>query len=276
MSAVAAATPCGGRAGSEKPGHPRNPCRYTWWSPGLPRAPAPTDSPVGSRRRLESASQTASQLLFQPCRGHVPAAGQRPNHHLIGLIKVGQHSAGDMPEPARDPMAFDCRTHRFGNDQTDARTLTVAVARPPNVNDDVGLHGANPVLHRRVKLAGPPHAVACGKHRQKPVVQIRQTVRGGPYGAGWTRRTARPGYASATGSHARGHGAGYSAGTSACPWPRYSPRCLWVVSGLFRPLALRKWVGPRVGRRWSCYWPARSPGNTILVRSRIADFRATV
>lgn len=47
-----------------------------------------------------------------------------------------------------------------------------------------------------------------------------------PCGADRTRSRARRACASATGSHARGLGAGYSAGRSACPWPRRSPRCL--------------------------------------------------
>ena len=43
-------------------------------------------------------------------------------------------------------------------------------------------------------------------------------------------RTARHGSASATGSRVRGLGAGCSAGRSACPWPRHSPRCVFHVS----------------------------------------------
>ncbi|ALL56342.1 hypothetical protein B586_20240 [Mycobacterium haemophilum DSM 44634] len=45
-----------------------------------------------------------------------------------------------------------------------------------------------------------------------------------------------------------------------------------VSDNAIRPLALRKYVS----RCWSYCWPARSPGYTILGRSRITDFRATV
>ena len=65
-------------------------------------------------------------------------------------------------------MAFDGRTHWLGDDQTDARAIGHLAAAPaPHVNNNVGLRGAHPVLHRCVKLSGPPHAVACGKHRQR-------------------------------------------------------------------------------------------------------------
>jgi hypothetical protein len=59
---------------------------------------------------------------------------------------------------------------------------------------------------------------------KEPGVAIRQIMRGGPCGADWTRSNGRRGSASADGSRAHGLGAGYSAGRSACPWPRRSPR----------------------------------------------------
>ena len=81
---------------------------------------------------------------------------------------------------------------------------------------------------------------------KKPDVAIRQIARGGPYGADSTQSNARRGCACATGSHARGLGAGCSAGRSACPWPRRSPRCV----SHFHPAAqTSRWVRLRVGRR---------------------------
>jgi hypothetical protein len=65
-----------------------------------------------------------------------------------------------------------------------------------------------------------------GSTAEKPDVAIRQIARGAPYGAGSTQSSVRRGSACATGSHARGLGAGCSAGRSACPWPRRSPRCV--------------------------------------------------
>lgn len=61
----------------------------------------------------------------------------------------------------------------------------------------------------------------------KPAVTIRQSTHGGLCGADSTRWIARPGCASAAGNRERGLGAGCSAGKSACPWPRRSPRCVW-------------------------------------------------
>jgi len=47
-------------------------------------------------------------------------------------------------------MAFDCRTHWLGDDQTEPRAVTFVGA--PNVNNDVGLDGAHPIPHRRIEL----------------------------------------------------------------------------------------------------------------------------
>jgi hypothetical protein len=69
-------------------------------------------------------------------------------------MHVAQHWAGDMPQPTRYTMTFDRRTHRLGDDQPDARALhLVALTSPPDMNDDVGLHGTHSVPHRRVKLS---------------------------------------------------------------------------------------------------------------------------
>jgi hypothetical protein len=70
--------------------------------------------------------------------------------------------------------------------------------------------------------------LCAGSTAHKPDVAIRQTERGGLCAADRTRSNARRGYASADGNHARGLGAGCWAGRSVCPWPRRSPRCLWL------------------------------------------------
>ncbi len=108
-----------------------------------------------------------------------------------------------------------------------------------------------------------------GSTAKNPDVAIRQIARGGPCGADWTRSNARHGYASASGNHARGLGAGYSAGRSACPWPRRSPRCVSLEAfPAIRPLTRLGWTRLRVDRWWSCYcWPARSPGTWVAAVS---------
>ena len=84
-------------------------------------------------------------------------------------------------------------------------------------------------------------------------------MRGGPWRAGWTRPRVPPGCASATGNHVHGLAADCSAGKSAYPWPRRSPR---YVSH-HRPAAmLFNCVGPQVGRGASHCWPARSPDSS--------------
>jgi len=109
-----------------------------------------------------------------------------------------------MMSPTRGPASSPRRTWMMTSDCT-ARTPYFTVA-------------SNSV-DRLIRLRA-------GSTARKPDVAIRQIARGGPYGAGWTRSNAPRECASASGSHARGLGAGYSAGRSACPWPRRSPRCL--------------------------------------------------
>lgn len=67
-----------------------------------------------------------------------------------------------------------------------------------------------------------------GSTAERPDVAIRQRARGDPCGGDRTRSRVRHECASAGGNHARGLGAGYSAGRSACPWPRRSPRCVAI------------------------------------------------
>lgn len=83
-----------------------------------------------------------------------------------------------------------------------------------------------------------------GSTAEKPDVAIRQIARGAPYGAGSTQSSVRRGCACATGSHARGLGAGCSAGRSACPWPRRSPRCV----SHFQPAGQTSRSGSSAGR----------------------------
>jgi hypothetical protein len=65
-----------------------------------------------------------------------------------------------------------------------------------------------------------------GSTANEPDVAIRQITLGGPCGADSTRLNVQRGSASVDGSRARGLGAGCSAGRSACPWSRRSPRCI--------------------------------------------------
>jgi hypothetical protein len=104
-----------------------------------------------------------------------------------------------------------------------------------------------------------------GSTAKKPAAAIRQIRRGGLYGADWRRRSAPREYASAGGSRARGLGAGYSAGRSACPWPRHSPRCLWLKHSSHPPTTLPDCVHFRVVRRWVLQLAGAVPGVTIRV-----------
>ena len=104
-----------------------------------------------------------------------------------------------------------------------------------------------------------------GSTAEKPAVTLRQITRDGLYGAGWRRWSARPEYASASGSRARGLGAGCSAGRSACPWPRHSPRCPWLKASSHPPTTLADCVRLRVDRRWVLLLAGAVPGHKIRV-----------
>jgi hypothetical protein len=104
-----------------------------------------------------------------------------------------------------------------------------------------------------------------GSTAGKPAVAFRQITRDGLYGACWTRWSAPPEYASASGSRARGLGAGYSAGRSACPWPRHSPRCPWLNPSSHPPTTLADCVRLRVDRRWVLLLAGAVPGHRIRV-----------
>ncbi len=58
-----------------------------------------------------------------------------------------------MPQPTGDPVTFHGRPDGLTDNQSDVwRCLSVAAVIPPEVNDDVGLCQANPMLQRRVEL----------------------------------------------------------------------------------------------------------------------------
>ena len=101
------------------------------------------------------------------------------------------------------------------------------VIAAPHIDDEVWLHGSSPVLDRGIEIGRPRHAVPRGKHRCDTGIEIKQSASDGPCDADSTRLPGRPWCASAAGSRARGLGAGYSAGRSACPLPRLSPCCIW-------------------------------------------------
>ncbi len=97
--------------------------------------------------------QTISKLLAQPRRRNIPAARQRANHDLIQWMKIRQHWTGDMTQPACNPMPLHRRTHRFGNNQPDPGPITHTTSTaPPDMNNNVGLHGTCPIPDRRVEL----------------------------------------------------------------------------------------------------------------------------
>jgi len=68
-------------------------------------------------------------------------------------MEISQHRSGDVSQPTRYPMPLHSRADRLGDNQPDAGTLArIRSVAAPDMDDDVGLHGAHPVLHRLVEL----------------------------------------------------------------------------------------------------------------------------
>jgi hypothetical protein len=222
MSAIATAKPCAGTAGSGKSRRtPRRsrPCAAIVSTLTLCQSPAGSDclDPL----------QAGPQLFLQPGGADVAAARQSADHYLLRSLQSVHQPAGDVAQPAGQPMPLHSRAHRPGNDQSHlgrAGSHPIAASR---IDDQVWLHGSGAVFDRVTKVRRPRQAVPRGKHPLYTGIGITRSASGAPCGAGLIRSRVPPGCASAAGSRARGLGAGCSAGRSACPLPRLSPRCIW-------------------------------------------------
>ena len=194
---------------------------------------------------------------------------------MLGSVQPFHHPASHMSQPPGQLMSLHSRAHRSPDDQSNLRPRGLVFVAGPCVDDEIWLHGATPVLHRDIEIGRPRHAVPRGKHRCDTEIRIKQSASGALCDAGWTRPPAPLGCASAAESRARGLGAGYSAGRSACPLPRLSPCYIWHrgparflyrwnTRALTKPQQTQCLAGNRRGPRAFC-----------ADRSRIADFRAT-
>ena len=182
-----------------------------------------------------------------------------------------------MPQPSRYPMPLHGRTNRLGNYQSHTWTAALFVVAPaPNVHDDIGLHRTHAVLHRRVEIGRPPHAVTCGKHRQKTrrcdqALKARRPLRRRP---DTIARPARVRIRSRNPcTRARRRLLGWkvrlplATGFSSLSAARVSEP---PGRSCFATLLLHS--GDRGGLALVCYWPARSPGSN---RSRVAAVSPT-
>ena len=213
---------CGGIAGSGKSGRGRS------RSPRGAAAAATLTlchSPAGSHRL--DPPQTGPQFFLQPGGVDVLTARQRPDHYPFRSFQSVHQTASHVAQPPGQAVPLHGRTHRSRNDQPNLRRLGIFLVAAPRIDDEVSLHGSGSMPHRGIELSRPRHAVPRGKHRCDTGIGTKQSASGGLCDAGSTRLPAPPGCASAAGSRARGLGAGCSAGRSACPLPRLSPRCIW-------------------------------------------------
>ncbi len=185
------------------------------------------------------------------------------------------HPASDMPQPPGQLVSLHCRAHRTRDDQSHLWRLGRRRVPWPRVDNQVWLHGASSMLHRGSEIGRPRHTVPRGQHRRHTGVRIKQSASDGPCGAGLTRSPALPGCACAAGSREHGLAAGCSAGMSACPLPRLSPRYIWhrVLTRRLHRWNTATLTNPRQALCLAVN--RRGPHAHCADRSRIADFRAT-
>jgi len=97
-------------------------------------------------------------------------------------------------------------------------------------------------------------------------LDVRQSENRGPYGGGRRRWHGRPGCAYAAGNREPWPDAGYSAGRSACPWPRL---CLLVMCGAPHPVESAYRTSPG-SENAPCLNSARTGAGPVTGRCRAA------
>ena len=117
--------------------------------------------------------QRGPQLLFQPRRDGVAAAGQRPDHEPVGGLQVRDHGADDMAEPTGHPMPFYRAANGFRDHKSDLRTVGGIVVGAAGMHDEVGLHRPHPLVDSGTELRRPRYPVPRRKHRARPCVESR-------------------------------------------------------------------------------------------------------
>lgn len=209
-------------------------CRYSWIRKTTPRTTVllatPTPARAGAvtvngpsprvRRRGAGLCATLAPTTsttpggWSAARGSPPDRGDRDR----SACRRPRAAAGARPDDDRRPNR---RTSRQSARPAGRVRLHLRAAR--GRRDRAARCAPHISLSRRI-----PVTASCGCAREAPPTrlsdQIRQIARGGPCGAAQTRWRARHGYACAAESHAPAPGVGCSAGRSACPWPRRSPR----------------------------------------------------
>lgn len=219
------------------------------------RGPRRADDGPRRRRRRHRSRPAASSARRNPRRN---SSANRADDavRLPGNARMTTWS--DSRSSPRTDRAT-CRSRRDTRWRSTAEPTDL-----PTINPTCGAVGASPSVRRRwTTTSGCAARIPCftvasnsvdrrmrlraGSTAERPDVAIRQIARGAPYGADSTQSSVRRGCACATGSHARGLGAGCSAGRSACPWPRRSPRCVSHFHPAGQTVSLK--VRLRVGRR---------------------------
>ncbi len=75
--------------------------RYSWIRKIRARAV------IAAPRRAAAPRLSAdAQLLFEPSRDGVPAAGKRPDHDAVRRVQVGDDRPGHMPQPPGHPVSL--------------------------------------------------------------------------------------------------------------------------------------------------------------------------
>jgi hypothetical protein len=163
---------------------------------------------VLSEQRRECAVEVSGQG-----RG---AGGGRigPDHHRNTGWQCLDPVAGDVPQLPLHPIADNRVPDRLGYDE--AHSGRCLGSGTTQVDDERSATGTTSPTHCGSEVTAVAHSVSGGKHPYDRNSAIRRKARRDPCDGEPTEWRDRPGCSCAAESHAFWHGAGCSAGTSAC------------------------------------------------------------
>ena len=210
-------------------------CRYSWMKKIEPRTNAlsATPQPAGAPRPDRAHRTDLPDLARSKPARSSSASRAEPASRPLGSARITRYSTPVNPSitsrvACRSRRATRCRCTA---DPTDRETINptlgpAAVASSPRRTyiTRSGCTARVPCLTVASKSVDRVMRFRAESTAVAPGLKIKQSASGVPYDADPTRLPGPPWYASAAGTRARGHDAGYSAGRSACPLPRLSPR----------------------------------------------------
>jgi hypothetical protein len=144
-----------------------------------------------------------------------PGGGRiSPDHNRRASRQPIKPVTGDVPQLPLHPIADDRVADRLGDDE--AHSGRCLSSDTTQVDDERSATGTSSPTHCGCEVTAVTHSVSGGKHPYDRNSAIRRKARRDPCDGEPTGWRGRPACSCAAESHASWHGAGYSAGTSAC------------------------------------------------------------